>query len=34
MIDLKIAAEHLQTYLRPQTFPVAIRMAKPGEALP
>jgi uncharacterized protein (DUF169 family) len=34
MIDLKTAAEHLQTYLRPQTFPVAIRMAKPGEALP
>jgi uncharacterized protein (DUF169 family) len=34
MINLKIAAEHLQTYLRPQTFPVAIRMAKPGEALP
>jgi len=34
MIDLKTAAEHLQTYLRPQTFPVAIRMAKPGEPLP
>jgi uncharacterized protein (DUF169 family) len=34
MIDLKTAAEHLQTYVRPQTFPVAIRMARAGEPLP
>jgi hypothetical protein len=24
----------LQTYIRPQTFPVAIRMLKPGEPIP
>jgi len=34
MNDLRTAAEQLQTYIRPQTFPVAIRMAKPSEALP
>lgn len=34
MPDLKQFAEALDHYLRPQTFPVAIRMAREGEALP
>ena len=34
MIDVKAADRELQTYIRPQTFPVAIRMLKPGEAIP
>jgi MtaA/CmuA family methyltransferase len=34
MIDVKTADQELQTYLRPQTFPVAIRMLRPGEAIP
>src|SRR5256886_15092418 len=34
MIDVKTADRELQTYIRPQTFPVAIRMLKPGEAIP
>ncbi len=34
MIDVKTADRELQTYLRPQTFPVAIRMLKPGEPIP
>lgn len=34
MIDPKTADQALQTYIRPQTFPVAIRMLKPGEATP
>jgi len=34
MIDVKAADRELQTYLRPQTFPVAIRMLKPGEPIP
>ena len=34
MIDVKTADRELQTYLRPQTFPVAIRMLKAGEPIP
>src|SRR6266508_432695 len=34
MIDVKTAHKELQTYIRPQTFPVAIRMLKPGEPIP
>src|SRR5512145_99524 len=34
MIDVKTADRELHTYIRPQTFPVAIRMLKPGEAIP
>ena len=34
MLDVKTADRELQTYIRPQTFPVAIRMLKPGEAIP
>jgi MtaA/CmuA family methyltransferase len=34
MIDPKTADSELQFYIRPQTFPVAIRMLKPGEAIP
>ena len=34
MIDTKTADKELQTYIRPQTFPVAIRMLKPGEPIP
>jgi uncharacterized protein (DUF169 family)/uroporphyrinogen-III decarboxylase len=34
MLDPKTADQALQTYIRPQTFPVAIRMLRPGEAIP
>jgi MtaA/CmuA family methyltransferase len=34
MIDVKTADRELQTYIRPQTFPVAVRMLKPGEPIP
>src|SRR5881628_3174311 len=34
MIDVKTADRELQFYIRPQTFPVAIRMLKPGEEIP
>src|SRR5246127_2905039 len=34
MIDVKTADRELQTFIRPQTFPVAIRMLKPGEPIP
>ena len=34
MIDVKTADRELTQYLRPQTFPVAIRMLSPGEAIP
>jgi MtaA/CmuA family methyltransferase len=34
MIDVKTADRELTLYLRPQTFPVAIRMLSPGEAIP
>jgi MtaA/CmuA family methyltransferase len=34
MIDVKTADRELQTYIRPQTFPVAIRMLRPGEPIP
>ena len=34
MIDVKTADKELQFYIRPQTFPVAIRMLRPGEAIP
>jgi MtaA/CmuA family methyltransferase len=33
-MDAAAADRELQTYLRPQTFPVAIRMLGPGEAIP
>ena len=34
MIDVKTADRELQFYIRPQTFPVAIRMLGPGEEIP
>jgi uncharacterized protein (DUF169 family) len=34
MLDLKKVNDELTTYLRPQTFPVAIRMFRHGEPLP
>src|SRR5205814_8997681 len=34
MIDVKTADRELQLYVRPQTFPVAIRMLRPGEDIP
>jgi len=34
MMDVKTADRELTTYVRPQTFPVAIRMLRPGEAIP
>jgi MtaA/CmuA family methyltransferase len=34
MIDAKTADKELQFYLRPQTFPVAVRMLGPGEPIP
>src|SRR5438876_12292111 len=34
MIDAKTADQALQTYIRPQTFPVAIRMLRAGEPIP
>jgi len=33
-MDLKTFAEALDRYLRPETFPLAIRMVRPGEPLP
>jgi len=34
MSDPKTADQALQTYIRPQTFPVAVRMLRPGEPIP
>ena len=34
MIDVQRADRELQTYIRPQTFPVAIRMLRPDEPIP
>ena len=34
MMDVKTADRELQLYIRPQTFPVAIRMLRPGEEIP
>ncbi len=34
MIDPKTADRELATYIRPQTFPVALRMLEPGEPIP
>src|SRR5262247_2888051 len=34
MIDVKTADRELQLYIRPQTFPVAILMLRPGEPIP
>src|SRR2546428_2854105 len=34
MIDTTTADRELQTYIRPQTFPVAIRMLRPDEPIP
>ena len=34
MIDVKTADRELQFYIRPQTFPVAIRMLRAGEEIP
>jgi MtaA/CmuA family methyltransferase len=34
MLDAKTADKELQLYIRPQTFPVAIRMLKTGEEIP
>ncbi len=33
-LDPKAADQALQTYIRPQTFPVAVRMLRPGEPIP
>jgi MtaA/CmuA family methyltransferase len=33
-MDVKTADRELQTYIRPQTFPVAVRMLKTGEPIP
>jgi MtaA/CmuA family methyltransferase len=33
-IDPETADQALQTYVRPQTFPVAVRMLRPGEPIP
>ena len=34
MVDVKTADRELSTYIRPQTFPVAIRMLRSGEPIP
>jgi len=34
MIDVTTADREIQTYVRPQTFPVAIRMLRPGDTIP
>src|SRR5919109_2589000 len=34
MLDAKAADQALHTYIRPQTFPVAVRMLLPGEPIP
>ncbi len=34
MIDVKTADRELTYYVRPQTFPVAVRMLRPGEPIP
>src|SRR5499426_2131619 len=34
MIDVKTADKEIATYIRPQTFPVAIRMLRPDEPIP
>src|SRR3990170_3101905 len=34
MIETKTADKELQFYIRPQSFPVAVRMLKPGEEIP
>src|SRR5437879_11784753 len=34
MIDVQTADRELQFYIRPQTFPVAIRMLRGGEEIP
>src|SRR5918992_2890149 len=34
MIDVTTADRELAIYIRPQTFPVAIRMLRPGEEIP
>ena len=34
MVDVKTADQALQTYIRPQSFPVAVRMLRPGEPIP
>ena len=34
MIDVKTADRELTYYIRPQTFPVAVRMLRQGEAIP
>jgi MtaA/CmuA family methyltransferase len=34
MIDVKTADKELHTYIRPQSFPVAIRMLRPDEPIP
>jgi uncharacterized protein (DUF169 family) len=33
-VDVKAVTEMIETYVRPATFPVGIKMLKPGEALP
>jgi uncharacterized protein (DUF169 family) len=34
MMDPKAADKELQSFIRPQTFPVAVRMLRPGEEIP
>ena len=33
-MDVKAVTEMIENYIRPATFPVGIKMLKPGEALP
>ena len=34
MMDVKAITDMLETYVRPATFPVGLKMLKPGEAFP
>src|SRR5512134_1237974 len=34
MMDVTTAEKELQYYIRPQTFPLAVRMVRPGEPIP
>ena len=34
MMDVKAITDMLETYVRPATFPVGLKMLQPGEAFP
>ena len=34
MMDVKTITDMLETYVRPATFPVGLKMLQPGEAFP